>query len=251
MGRAIVHSTSMPKRPLTALLAVLVLLLAAPTAFAQTPTATPGGAPDDASEAVKEIYSDYRNDGKIDVCTHERDDLQDALDTIEPDFDTDNPDFRAALEAGHPAPRRRPLLRGRGRRDPHGHGDHHGHGVTHRGRRHPAATGRRLERRRRRWRDPAPRGRNAPARGRGGDARSWRGDTRSLRPFPPSPRPSRPPPHRARRRRSSVSNGSFLIPAIVLGLALLCGLALLLFPLAARRNPSLDAACRSSGSAPA
>jgi hypothetical protein len=83
-----------------ALLAALVLLVAAPTALAQTPTPTPGGPPADASQEVKDIYSDYRSDGKIDVCDHERSDLQEALDTIEPEFDNDNPDFRAALEAG-------------------------------------------------------------------------------------------------------------------------------------------------------
>lgn len=87
----------MPLRLITVLVAALALLPA--TAFAQEPTATPGP-PNSASNAVKLIYEDYRRDGKIDVCEHERDDLQDALDTIEPDFDTDYPDFREAIEAG-------------------------------------------------------------------------------------------------------------------------------------------------------
>ena len=99
-GRPIVHSRLMTQRSITALLAVLALLVAVPAAFAQSATPTPGGPPADASKAVKAIYTDYRSDGKIDVCDHERTDLQDALDTIEPEFDTDNPDFRAALEAG-------------------------------------------------------------------------------------------------------------------------------------------------------
>ena len=82
----------MPSRPITALAATLALVVAAPAA-AQDP-------PDDAPAAVERIYEDYRGDGKIDVCDHEVDDLQKALDTIEPDFDRDYPDFRAALEAG-------------------------------------------------------------------------------------------------------------------------------------------------------
>ena len=89
----------MPKRSITALLAALALLIAAPAAFAQTATPTPGGAPKDASEAVKEIYADFRDHGKIDECGHDRADLKDALDTIDPGFDTDNPDFRVGLEA--------------------------------------------------------------------------------------------------------------------------------------------------------
>jgi hypothetical protein len=87
----------MPLRLLTALVAALALLPAA--ASAQEPTATPGP-PNSASDAVKLIYEDYRRDGKIDVCEHKRADLQDAVDTIEPDFDEDYPDFRVAVEAG-------------------------------------------------------------------------------------------------------------------------------------------------------
>jgi len=87
----------MPLRLITVLVAALALWPAA--ALAQEPTATPGP-PDSASDAVKLIYEDYRRDGKIDVCEHDRADLEDALDTIEPDFDTDYPDFREAIEAG-------------------------------------------------------------------------------------------------------------------------------------------------------
>ena len=87
----------MPLRLLAVLVAALALFPA--TALAQEPTATPGP-PDNASDAVKLIYEDYRRDGKIDVCEHERADLEDALDTIEPAFDTDYPDFREAVEAG-------------------------------------------------------------------------------------------------------------------------------------------------------
>jgi hypothetical protein len=81
----------MPKRPITALAAALALLVAAP-AVAQDP-------PEDASPAVEQIYDDYRDDGRIERCDHERADLEDARDTIEPDFDRDYPDFRVAVEA--------------------------------------------------------------------------------------------------------------------------------------------------------
>ena len=133
----------MSLRLITALVAALALWPAA--ASAQNPTSTPGP-PNSASDAVKLIYEDYRRDGKIDVCEHERADLQDALDTIEPDFDTDYPDFREALEAGVTAPRRRALRR---RRDGHGdrHRDRDGLPDRHRGRRHAAAArGRRRHR---------------------------------------------------------------------------------------------------------
>ena len=102
----------MSMRPITALMAALALLAVTPAAsFAQTPTPTPTAtasqqddgaaeAPADASKEVKAIYTDYSRDGEIDVCDHARDDLQEALDTIEADFDRDFPDFREALEAG-------------------------------------------------------------------------------------------------------------------------------------------------------
>src|SRR3954451_12177989 len=101
IARPIVHSKLMSKRLITALVAALALLVAAP-AYAQkaTATASPGQPPATATEAVKQIYSDYRDDGLIDVCTHARADLQQALDAIEPQFDTDYPDFREALKAG-------------------------------------------------------------------------------------------------------------------------------------------------------
>jgi hypothetical protein len=84
----------MPKRPLTAVLAALALLAAAPAASrAQDP-------PADASREVEQIYDDYSDDGVIDPCQHKLEDLQVALDTIEPEMDQDYPDFRAALEAG-------------------------------------------------------------------------------------------------------------------------------------------------------
>ena len=83
----------MPKRPLTAVLAALALLAAAPA------VARAQDAPPDATREVKEIYDDFADDGVVDSCDHTLDDLQEALDTIEPDFEQDFPDFRAALEA--------------------------------------------------------------------------------------------------------------------------------------------------------
>ena len=84
----------MPKRPLTAVLAALALLAAAPAASrAQDP-------PENATREVEQVYDDYSDNGVIDPCQHKLEDLQLALDTIEPEFDETNPDFRAAVEAG-------------------------------------------------------------------------------------------------------------------------------------------------------
>jgi hypothetical protein len=76
------------------MLAALALLAAAPAASrAQDP-------PENATREVEQIYGDYSDDGVVDPCKHELEDLQEALDTIEPEMDQDHPDFRAALEAG-------------------------------------------------------------------------------------------------------------------------------------------------------
>ena len=99
----------MRTRPITALLAAVALLVITPAAsHAQTPTPTAAAAqsdgtaakpPDGASKEVKAIYTDYSRDGLISPCKHSADDLQETLDTIEPDFDRDFPDFREAIEA--------------------------------------------------------------------------------------------------------------------------------------------------------
>jgi hypothetical protein len=106
----------MHRRPITVLAAALALLLTS-AAQAQTPTPTPtvtpsptatagesqssttAGPPKNASKEVKAIYTDYGDDGKVEACDHSRDDLQKALDTITPEFDSDYPDFRVGLEA--------------------------------------------------------------------------------------------------------------------------------------------------------
>jgi hypothetical protein len=242
MGPAILHSTPVTKRSITALLAALALLIAAPTAFAQTATPTPGGPPKDASEAVKEIYSDYRDDGRVEGCDHDRDDLQDALDTIEPEFDTDNPDFRVALENGIQ------------RHDDNRFSEDVGDATPT-----PTATA-----------SPAPTaspddGTLPPATDDGGDdgaippaedgtlppegnatpepgAATPAPATTPVPPVAPATVPVTPTPTATTAIVASSSSGSLLLPAILLGLAALCGAALLAFPFAARRNPRLDAA---------
>src|SRR4051794_31676616 len=100
----------MRMRPITALVAALALLAAVPPVVrAQDPTPSPtatagqsassADAPKDASKEVKRIYDDYRRDGRIEACDHTRANLQAALDTIQPAFDSDYPDFRVGLEA--------------------------------------------------------------------------------------------------------------------------------------------------------
>jgi hypothetical protein len=105
----------MHMRPITVVATALALLGAVPAAAgAQTPTPTPSASPTptptpSASSAdtktdwpkdVQRVYDDYRDDGVIQVCDHTQKTLQDTLDTIEPTYDQDYPDFREALEAG-------------------------------------------------------------------------------------------------------------------------------------------------------
>jgi hypothetical protein len=100
----------------TTLLAVALALLGAapPAARAQdpsptatptaSPTATPSASSADAKtdwpKDVQRVYDDYRQDGVIDVCKHTQKALQDTLDTIQPAYDQDYPDFREAVKAG-------------------------------------------------------------------------------------------------------------------------------------------------------
>jgi hypothetical protein len=100
-------------RRITVFATALALLAAAPhPARAQdatptptlTPTATPTASSADAKtdwpKDVQRVYDDYRRDGVIDVCSHTQKTLQDTLDTIEPAYDQDYPDFREAVSAG-------------------------------------------------------------------------------------------------------------------------------------------------------
>jgi hypothetical protein len=105
----------MRTRPITVIATALALLATAPlSASAQdqtptptptaTPTATPSASSADAKKDwpkdVQRVYDDYRRDGVIDVCDHTQQALQKTLDTIEPAYDQDYPDFREAVSAG-------------------------------------------------------------------------------------------------------------------------------------------------------
>jgi hypothetical protein len=97
----------MRTRPITVLATALALLATTPhAARAQdpTPTATPTASSADAKtdwpKDVQRVYDDYRRDGVIDVCVHTQKTLQDTLDTIQPAYDQDYPDFREAVSAG-------------------------------------------------------------------------------------------------------------------------------------------------------
>ena len=83
---------------LAAALLVALAILVAPAA-AQDPTPTQTPAPE-RSEEEKDVYRDYRRDGVIDACDHERRTLREVLDELPPEADVDNPDLRPALEAG-------------------------------------------------------------------------------------------------------------------------------------------------------
>jgi hypothetical protein len=72
----------------TALIALLALLIAAaPAAAAEQPP------------RVKAVYRDYRDDGVIDACKHERAALKETLDDLPDSADLETPDLRPALEA--------------------------------------------------------------------------------------------------------------------------------------------------------
>ncbi len=70
------------------------MVFGAPTAAAAP---QPPGPPPHATPAVRHIYADYLSDGTIDVCAHSLAAVRKTLATIEPEFDLDYPDFRAAL----------------------------------------------------------------------------------------------------------------------------------------------------------
>ncbi len=230
---------AMSLRLITVLVAALALWPAA--AFAQEPTATPGP-PDSASDAVKLIYEDYRRDGKIDVCDHERADL--------------------AGRAGHDRARLRHRLPGLPRGD---RGRHHSATTTGaatttrrprrpppRPRRPPRPPPRTTARCRRPTTTAAPttarsrRRTTARATPEDGDA-SARGDPRRTRRSPPTDAGPQRADRRRRRRPaapavptpaivSTKADGSkLLIPGILVALAIIGALALVIF---GRRSPA-------------
>jgi hypothetical protein len=102
---------SMRSVALLALVVALVVPVAAraqsptptPSATASaspTPTPTPTATPAPRTKAVQKVYDDYEADGVISACKHSEKTLKRTLKTITPQFDTDFPDFRAAVKAG-------------------------------------------------------------------------------------------------------------------------------------------------------
>ena len=99
----------MRARLLLALLAAFALLAAPAPAQVPTPTPTPTATPTptptpepapERSDDVKAIFRDYRRDGEIDACKHERADLRAALKSLTDEEQLENPDLRFLLEAG-------------------------------------------------------------------------------------------------------------------------------------------------------
>jgi hypothetical protein len=89
-----------------AVLAALAIAVAPAAAQEPTqtpsPTATPSPTPTPAperSKAERAVYRDYRRDGVIEACDHERRTLREVLRELPPEADIDNPDLRPALEA--------------------------------------------------------------------------------------------------------------------------------------------------------
>jgi hypothetical protein len=102
-------------RLLPALLAAFALVAAPAAAQVPTPTPTPTPAPTatptpeptatpeptpERSDEVKAIYRDYRRDGELNACKHEKADLKEALQDLTDEDDAENPDLRYLLEAG-------------------------------------------------------------------------------------------------------------------------------------------------------
>ena len=136
-GRAL-YNGGVRARLFLALLAAFALLSApapaqeptpTPTATpTPTPTPTPEPAPE-RSDKVKAIFRDYRRDGEIDACEHDRPVLRSALKSLTDEEDLENPDLRYLLEAAidehksgdceeQAAERRRTTTRARSRRRP-------------------------------------------------------------------------------------------------------------------------------------
>jgi len=232
----------MPKRLIVALAAALALLVAAP-ALAQDPTATAPAAqpPANASAGVKKIYSDYRDTGTVHACKHARDDLQDALDTIQDQFNVDHPHFRVALNAGI---------------------EDHNAGKCPQDARTPAAT-----------ESLAPSATAAPttesgtlppsSTGGNGGGGATPPESGTIAPSetptagatvaPPAPTATAAPPVVTPGPSAtpvivtSSRTDDLLIPGILVGLALLGAAALALSAIFARRNPTVEAAWREAG----
>jgi hypothetical protein len=75
-----------------------------------TPTPTPTPTPEEIEQAeererlrkkkvVRSVYADFRRDGRIDACEHERKSLRMTLRSIDDEFEQDYPEFRESVEA--------------------------------------------------------------------------------------------------------------------------------------------------------
>ena len=246
IGHPIVHSTFMPKRLITVLVAALALLIAGP-AYAQraTATASPGQPPANASEAVKQIYTDYSDDGVIDVCKHTRGGSPAGAGHDRAAVRHRLSGLPRGLEGGHPALGQGALRVGHGDR----HGDRHRDGLGHRdaGADHRighAAADRR--RRRRRWARAARRRPNLAR------CRPRRTPTAAPTTAPPvatvpPATPAVPTPTPTAAIVTESNSGSLLIPGIILGVALLGGRRSSLSAFFFRRNPTWDHAMREAG----
>src|SRR4051812_7864983 len=213
----------MPKRLIVALAAALALLVAAP-ALAQDPTATAPAAqpPANASAGVKKIYSDYRDTGTVHACKHARDDVQDALDTIEDHNAGKCPqDARtpAATESLAPSATAAPTTES-GTLPPSSTGGNGGGGAT-----------------------PPESGTIAPSETpTAGATVAPPAATATAAPPVVTPGPSATPVIVTSSRTDDL-----LIPGILVGLALLGAAALALSAIFARRNPTVEAAWREAG----
>jgi hypothetical protein len=74
------------------LVVVLAALLLAVPAWGQDDE-------EERAEAVDKVMRDYRDDGRIEACDHERRALRDTLNELPPEADVETPDLRPALEA--------------------------------------------------------------------------------------------------------------------------------------------------------
>ncbi|HET6547793.1 MAG TPA: hypothetical protein VFG79_05030, partial [Solirubrobacter sp.] len=192
------------------------------------------------------IYDDYSDDGKIDVCDHERADLQETLDSIEAGFDTDFPDFREAVRAGiqrHD--------RGRCEDDSSSSDDDDdaGGGAAPTATPSPAAT----------TAPPAstPESGTLPDESASGEG-PVQPESGTLPPETgaapePTVSPAATPPVSVTPAASAApvivsrsGGGGLLLPGILLAFALLCGAALAAFAVGARRSPRLRHAWREA-----
>src|SRR5215218_7361668 len=67
--------------------------------FAVTAPAWSQDDDDERSKAVKKVYRDYQDDGRIEACDHTKKALRKTLDDLPEEADIETPDLRPVLEA--------------------------------------------------------------------------------------------------------------------------------------------------------